>query len=437
MAGINQERETMHKIARELSRTHAFILAGGKGERLHPLTAIRPKPAVSFGGKFRIIDFTLSNCLHSDISRVTVLTQYRYEQIHSYVNEAWCDIWKQTAGDYPVCSPPGNGTPYRGTADAVLQNLELLDLDSDYVLVLSADHIYQMDYRDLLRQHVETNADLTIATVEHPLADASAFGVVQVNEALKVTGFKEKPATPDPCPFNSSMAMVNMGIYVFKKPVLLAALRWICGSELGFDFGHDVIPKLIHFGRTYAYDFRDTARNVPKYWRDIGTIDAYYAASMDLVQADAPFDPYTDRYWPASSTPHSSLLCRVSTRKNLGCLHGSARIERSVLSRDVRVDPNAVVEESILMPGVHVGNGAEVRHAIVDEGVKIPAGFRQGLRSRKDQNQFVLTESGILVISNTRTPPVLHFQTKAAQERNIHADVVDREGQANLQSSSF
>jgi len=195
-AGIKQEREVIHKIARELSRTHAFILAGGEGERLQPLTAIRPKPAVSFGGRFRIIDFTLSNCLHSDISRVTVLTQYRYEQIHSYVRESWCDIWKQRVGDYPVCSPPSNGTSYRGTADAVLQNLELLDLDSDYVLVLSGDHIYQMDYRDLLRQHVETNADLTIATVEHPVADASAFGVVQVNEALRVTGFKEKPATP-------------------------------------------------------------------------------------------------------------------------------------------------------------------------------------------------------------------------------------------------
>jgi len=407
-------------MARELSRTQAFILAGGKGARLHPLTAARPKPAVSFGGVFRIIDFTLSNCLHSGVSRVIVLTQYRYEQLHSYVRKAWWNVWSQTVGDYPVCSPPGPGMSYSGTADAVFQNLESRDIASDYVLILSGDHVYQMDYRDLLRQHIETKADLTIATVEYPLAKASAFGVLQVNGSLRVTGFKEKPLKPDPCPFNPLMAMASMGVYVFKKTVLLAALRRFCVSGLGFDFAHDVIPYLIHLGRTYAYDFREANRKTPRYWRDIGTIDAYYAASMDFVRGDAPFDPYMDQYWPSNSAWHPSFVRGVSSTRNPGWLHGSARIEQSVLSPGVGVAPNAVVEESILMPGVHVGKGAHLRRAIVDEGVKIPDGFRLELDCENDQNRYALTESGILVVSDTRnnTTPARFALSNESNARN-------------------
>jgi len=334
----------------------------------------------------------------------------------------WSDIWSETAGDYPVCRPPTAGRSYRGTADAVFQNLELLDIESDFVLVLSGDHIYQMDYRDLLRQHIATNADLTIATVEHPLAEASAFGVVQVNEELKVTGFKEKPANPYPSPSNPSMAMVSMGVYVFKKKVLLAALSEICESGRGFDFGHDVIPYLIHSGRTYAYDFRDKISNAPNYWRDIGTIDAYYAASMDLARRDAQLDVYANHRWSTNPTLHRSFPYGVSRTNTPGWLHGNARIERSVLGPGVRVERNAVVEESVLMHGVHVGKGAELRHAVVDEGVKIPDGFKVRLHSGQAPLHCAVTESGILVISSTRSssnPAVLRFPTEAVLKTRI------------------
>jgi glucose-1-phosphate adenylyltransferase len=407
--------------ARELSRTHTFILAGGEGKRLHPLTASRPKPAVPFGGIFRIIDFTLSNCLNSGLAGVAVLTQHRHEQIHSHVRQKWCDLWNRPSGGYIACYPPPTGKRYKGTADAVFQNLELVDIHSDSVLVLSGDHVYDMDYRDLLRQHIETNAEVTISTLEHPLSYASAFGVVQVDEALRVTGFEEKPRNPRPLPLNPSMALVSMGIYVFKKTVLLAALREICGSGLGFDFGHDIIPHLIHSARrVYAYDFRDEISNAPGYWRDIGTIDAYYAASMDLAQANAPFDPYASLHWPLDCRPHLSGQHTVPPGMNSTRLHGSARIERSILSFGVRVEANAVVEESVLMPGVHVGRGARVRRAIVEEGVKIPDGLSIGLDPANDRNHHMLTESGIVVISQLQSSSkaAVYFQNKALRETN-------------------
>jgi glucose-1-phosphate adenylyltransferase len=307
---------------------------------------------------------------------------------------------------------------YRGTADAVFQNLGLVASDSEFVLVLSGDHIYQMDYRDLLGQHIEMNADLTIATVEHPLADASEFGVVQVNDALRVTGFTEKPAKPHPCPWNVSMALVSMGVYVFKKAVLLAALRQICDSGLGVDFGHDVIPRLIQSERTYAYDFREKTNNTPNYWRDIGTIDAYYAASMDLVQADTPFDPYANEHWLSKSVSPPSFPYGILITKNPGWLNGSVVVERSVLSPGVRIEPNAIVEGSVLMPGVRVGKGAQLRRAIVDEGVKIPKGFKLGSDCGNDGNHCAITKSGIFVISTmriSRNPAFLHFQSNSVR----------------------
>jgi glucose-1-phosphate adenylyltransferase len=406
--------------ARELSRTHTFILAGGKGERLHPLTASRPKPTVPFGGSFRIIDFTLSNCLKSGLARVAVLTQHRYKQIHRHVRQTWCDLWDRTPGGYIACYPPTTGKRYKGTADAICHNFGLVDVHSDSVLVLAGDHVYDMDYRDLLRQHIETGAEVTISTVECPLSYASAFGVVQVNEALRVIGFEEKPRTPHPLPSNPSKALVSMGIYVFRRVVLLAALREICDSGLGFDFGHDIIPHLIHSARVYAYDFRDGINNAPRYWRDIGTIDAYYAASMDLVQASAPFDPYASRYWPLDCRPHLSGRHIVPPGMNPAWLHGSALIERSVLSSGVHVEANAVVEESVLMPGVHVGRGARVRRAIVEEGMKIPDGVSIGLDPANDRNHYMLTESGIVVISplQSSSKAAVYFQTKALRETN-------------------
>jgi len=411
----------MNHRTQDVARTHALILAGGQGERLHPLTVFRPKPAVSFGGIFRIIDFTLSNCLHSGLARVSLLTQYRHEELHRYVRERWSNLWNNTkqAGRSPLSLLPStSGNRYRGTADAVFRNNELLESDdAEFVLILSGDHIYHMDYAGLLRQHTETGADLTIATVEHPVGNASHFGVVEVDENFKVTDFEEKPVHPRPLPSRPSMALVSMGVYVFKKKVLLESLRSLCEIGLGYDFGHDLIPSLIPSGRTYAYDFRDDTQSSPPYWRDIGTLDGYYKASMELVDPDGPFDPYTSDGWTSQPPRHTSFSGRGLVSPTL-CREADARITQSVFSPDIELARGVNVDKSILMPGVRIGEGARVRRAIVDEGVQIPAGFRIGFDLDQDRRNHMVTDAGIVVVSKTpktKYPVAMHFGATSAR----------------------
>jgi glucose-1-phosphate adenylyltransferase len=402
----------------EMARTQAFILAGGQGERLQPLTISRPKPAVSFGGIFRIIDFTLSNCLHSGVDRVSLLTQYQHEELHRYIRQGWLDLWTGASASRSslVCRAPLSGKRYRGTADAVFRNVEVLDDDSDFVLILSGDHIYQMDYGDLLKQHLENDADLTIATVEYPIRDASHFGVVEVDATFRVTGFEEKPVAPHPLPSDSSKALVSMGVYIFKKTVLLRSLRTHCDSGLGYDFGHDIVPALIHSSRVFAYDFRDKKHRTPHYWRDIGSVDAYYGASMDMVQADAPFDPYANDQRPSQPTRHPCLKNPHQMPMSPARVNSSCEVTRTVLSPGVLVEQRATVYESVLLPGVRIGKGAHLRRAIVEEGVHIPAGFRAGVDLNQDREVHTVTKSGIVVISRnpaSTRPVVLNFAFNA------------------------
>jgi glucose-1-phosphate adenylyltransferase len=277
----------MHAATPLLPRTAALILAGGQGERLHPLTVSRPKPAVPFGGNLRIIDFTLSNCLNSGLKSVSILTQYKHEELHSYIRGGWGELWNGSEQREPLlCLPPVSGKRYRGTADAVFQNLPVLEANPpEFVLILSGDHIYEMDYRELLSRHMETSADLTIATVAHPVSDSSHFGVVEVDDDFRVIGFEEKPAEPRPLRSKPTMALVSMGVYVFKTDVLMRALHSQCGNGIAADFGHHVIPSLIGSRRTYAYDFRDEETDSPCYWRDIGTLDSFYQSNMDFVHS--------------------------------------------------------------------------------------------------------------------------------------------------------
>jgi glucose-1-phosphate adenylyltransferase len=386
----------------EMARTQAFILAGGQGERLQPLTESRPKPAVSFGGSFRILDFTLSNCFHSGVSRVALLTQCGHEEIVQYLNEGWNDLWSdlQTRREPLRTLRPAPGKSYRGTADAVFQNRSLLleDETTDHVLVLSGDHVYQMDYRDLLRQHLKTGADLTIATVECPLRDASHFGIVAIDDRSRVVGFEEKPAKPRPLPARPSRALVSMGVYVFRKSALLNILEEYCGSGLGYDFGHDIIPALIHSGRTFAYHFHDEVQDTPRYWRDIGTLDGYYETSMDLVRSDSPFDPYANDGWPGEPTRHPALRnnteIRLSPRMGRNC-----DVSGSVLSAGVHVEENSCVLDSILLPGVRIGKGVRLRRVIIEEGVHVPAGFEAGFDIERDRIAHIVTSRGVVVIS--------------------------------------
>jgi glucose-1-phosphate adenylyltransferase len=403
-----------------MGRTQAFILAGGQGERLQPLTISRPKPLVSFGGMFRILDFTLSNCLHSGLQDVSILTQYQHEELHRYIRQGWSRFWHSSSPDRSplVCRPPVSGKRYRGTADAVFRNSEVMSEKSDFVLILCGDHIYQMDYGDLLRHHMETNADLTIATVKHPLRAASQFGVLEVDQAFRVTGFQEKPRAPHPLPFDSSMALVSMGVYLFRKSVLLRSLRAVCDSGTGYDFGHDVIPGLIDSGGVFAYDFRDRVRETTRYWRDIGTLDAYHAASMDLVESDGPFDPYANDAWPSQPTRHPFATETAEPAR----VESGAQVIRTVLSPGVQVERGTTVYESILMPGVHIEKGAHLRRAIVEEGLHIPAGFRAGFDLSEDRLHHVVTDNGIVVISRVfarQKPATLNYSWPSATEMGL------------------
>ena len=400
-----------------LPRTHALILAGGQGERLFPLTVSRPKPAVSFGGMFRIIDFTLSNCLHSKLKRVSVLTQYRHEQLHAYLRQGWSEFWNQSrhernessfGGAHPsrdekdqlVCLPPTSGKRYRGTADAVFQNLPVIQSEEpEFVLILSGDHVYHMDYRDLIQRHLETNADLTIANVEHPAKDASPFGVVEASADFRVTGFAEKPRNPRSLPGKPTMALISMGVYIFKREVLVRTLRDNCDAGVGHDFGRHIIPSLIPSARVYAYDFRDELRESPHYWRDIGTLDSFYEASMDLLKDPPLFDPYANDIRPSQPTRHP-----VSGRHGLpqhAHVNPDSRVARSVLSTSVHVEEGAEIEGSVLMPGVRVGQGARIRRAIIEEGIEIPKGFQVGFDLDRDRNRYTVSPAGVVVVGET------------------------------------
>jgi glucose-1-phosphate adenylyltransferase len=376
-----------------LPGTQAFVLAGGQGERLFPLTVSRPKPAIPFGGVFRIIDFALYNCLNSNLSEVALLTQYRHEELHSYIRQRWAEFWNVPGTNQKLlCLPPVSGKRYRGTADAVFQNLSLIDANAaEYVLILSGDHIYEMDYRELLSQHVESGADVTIATLDHPLNKAAQFGVVEVDGNFRVTGFEEKPLNPRPLPMRPQMALISMGVYVFNRDVLVRALRENCDNAFGFDFGHHVIPSLIDSSRVYAFDFRDDAQSTPRYWRDIGTLDSYYDASMDLVPQHTPLNV------------GRSLTCHAS-------VSGSARVARSVLSAGIRIEEGASVEDCVLMPEACIGRGAQLRRAIIEEGVRIPDGFQVGLDHDYDRKHHTVSRNGVVVVCDSpkiaKTPAV-------------------------------
>jgi glucose-1-phosphate adenylyltransferase len=398
----------------------ALIMAGGQGQRLYPLTVSRPKPAIPFGGVFRIVDFTLSNCLNSGISRVSVLTQYKHEELQHYIQRSWSDLWNEKTREALVCLPPREGTRYQGTADAVFQNIAALrQRKPEFVLILSGDQVYHMDYHELLRYHAEKSADLTIATVEHSLPAAKQFGVVEVNSENRVVGFQEKPSNPRSMPSRPAAALISMGVYAFKREVLLQALSESCDQEKGYDFGHHIIPSLIGSAHIRAYDFRDKANDLPSYWRDIGTVDSYYETSMDLFHPEAPFDPYANDDWPSyparyqrSSNFPSLDSCAQSglhSQPLMARLRTNCRVIRSILSPGVRIDDGGLIESSVLMPGVRIGNDARIRHAIIEEGVHIPAGFKIGFNLEHDRKRYFVTDGGVVVVSQTpkHTRPIV------------------------------
>ena len=398
-----------------LDKTLAIILAGGVGSRLYPLTADRAKPAVPFGGKYRIIDFTLANCLHSDIRRILVLTQYKSHSLQKHLRDGW-SIFNPELGEYITTVPPQmrvSGEWYSGTANAIYQNLYMLERsDAEWVLILSGDHIYRMDYAEMLRAHVASQADVTVACMELDVQHAADFGIMTVDADGRISDFAEKPERPRALPEDPDHALASMGIYVFGKHLLLEVLQQDHDNpDSSHDFGRDILPAMIRAGRAYAYRFGGVGGRVTpdRYWRDVGSIDAYYEANMALLEPVPPLDLYQEdwtirtyqgQHPPARTVPGASGNEGVFVNSILGSgtVIAGGGVNRSILFSRVRVNDEAIVEDAILFDDVVVGSGAQVKHCIVDKGVVIPDGETVGVDRDKDAQRFHVSPNGIVVI---------------------------------------
>jgi glucose-1-phosphate adenylyltransferase len=397
-----------------LEKTISIILAGGVGSRLHPLTAERAKPAVPFGGRYRIIDFTLSNCLHSGLRRILVLTQYKSHSLQKHLRDAW-SIYNTELGEYITPVPPQMRTGeswYSGTADAIYQNLFLLERSgAEYVLILSGDHIYRMDYAAMLQYHHDSGADVTVACLSVPLEEATSFGVLTVDADHRVVCFEEKPQNPRSIPGDPQHALASMGVYVFSMQQLVQLLHEDHARESMHDFGKDILPSILGDHRVLAYGFGGTRGRVTvdRYWRDVGTLDAYYEANMDLLeplpaidlyQGDWPIRTYEGQHPPARSV-HGRSGCEADI---VNCMLASGTIviggtlKHAILFPNVRVEEGAVVENSILFHGVVVGEGARLQRCIVEKGVTIPPGERVGFDQAGDSERFTVSDRGIVVV---------------------------------------
>jgi len=392
-----------------------MILAGGKGERLYPLTQDRAKPAVPFGGIYRIIDFTLSNCLNSGIRRVDLLTQYKSLSLNRHIIQGW-NIFNPHLDEFINLIPAQQRVGedwYLGTADAIYQNVYVLQQDRpDLILILSGDHIYKMNYMEMVAYHLEKGADLTAAVIEMDKNLSRQFGVLQVSEEYRIIGFEEKPEVPKTIPGRPDLILANMGVYVFNTEALVRRVIEDAKDPASqHDFGRNVIPAMVNHDRVYAYSFQDQNKKQAKYWRDIGTLDAYYEASMDLVTVDPQFNLY-DTQWPIRTyypplPPAKTVFEEYGTGRvgmaydsivSSGCIISGGRVYRSILSPTVRVHSYSEVRDSILMEGVEIGRRARVKRAIIDKGVRVPEGHQIGFHLGEDAKKFTVTESGLVVI---------------------------------------
>ncbi len=388
-----------------------MVLAGGVGERLYPLTKVKAKPAVPFGGIYRIIDFTLSNCLHSGIRRIFVLTQHKSLPLDRHLWLGWSSLFRTELGEFLTTVPPQQRLVrewYRGTADAVFQNIDLLSHERPkFVLVLAGDHVYRMDYQAMLRFHLAKGAEVTIACTTVPIKDASRFGVMEVDANDRIIGFEEKPSQPKPLPDDPSQALISMGIYLFNTETLVrAVIQDAKRTDSDHDFGKNVIPTLVQQGaRVFAFNIRKELPPLFHYWQDIGTLDSYYNAHMELVSPNPSF-PLHDENWairtylppsPPAVLKNSAVAkcCLISP----GCvIEEGAIVENSVLSLGVHIGKGAIVRGCVLLHRVRVGDGGHLEKVIIDEDVTTPKGEQIGLDLERDRRRFMVTEQGVVVV---------------------------------------
>jgi len=397
------------------NRTLALVLAGGRGSRLHGLTDWRAKPAVPFGGKYRLIDFALSNCLNSGIGRVGILTQYMSHSLNQHVQQGW---GMTTPDGAPMMQllPAQQRTKehnwYTGTADAIYQNLDIIrGYGAEYVLVLAGDHVYKMDYRPLLEEHVRTNADMTICAIETGAEEAKQFGVLSVDEDGSVLSFTEKPEQPETIPGKDGQCLSSMGVYVFNAKFLYQEL--IDGHEgkgSGDDFGKDVIPSLIGKRKVMSYAFRDEVKDKPAYWRDVGTLDAFWQANLELIGVVPPLNLY-DNDWPVrtfvTQSPPAKFVfdaedrCGAAVNSMIcdGCIISGASIKNSVVCNNVRANERTEIDESVLLPNCVIGEHCKLKRVVLDRYCEVPAGMSIGYDLELDAKRFHVSDDGIVLVT--------------------------------------
>ncbi len=401
-------------VSRLTSGTLAVVMAGGRGERLKQLTAHRCKPAAPFGGKFRIIDFVLSNCVNSGIRQISVLTQYKAQSLIQHVQRGWGYL-RGEFGEFVDVVPAQQQIGeywYRGTADALYQNLDYIRSHRPkHVLVLAGDHIYKMDYGPMIAHHVETNADITVGVVEVPRIRAREFGVLSVDDGNRVIKFTEKPDDPEPMPGRPDVALASMGIYVFNAAKLDEMLtRDAADSESAHDFGKNILPAAIGDGRVYAYAFQDVRTRAQAYWRDVGTLDAYYEANMELVHVAPELNIYDDE-WPIWTyqlqRPPAKFILDEDGRRGMainsmvsgGAIISGAQVRQSMLFSDVHVDERSFVHAAVVLPNVTIGRDCVIQRAILDEGCEVRSGTQIGVDLESDKRRFEVTAQGVVLVT--------------------------------------
>jgi glucose-1-phosphate adenylyltransferase len=401
-------------VSRLTGGAMAMIMAGGRGERLRGLTEHRCKPATPFGGKFRIVDFVLSNCVNSGIRQICLLTQYKGQSLIQHVQRGWSYL-RGEFGEFIDVIPAQQQVGkhwYRGTADSVYQNLDVIRQHRPkHVLVLAGDHIYKMDYGPMIAYHVEKGADITVGVVEVPINDAREFGVLSVTEWNRVTQFTEKPANPEPMPGRNDVALASMGIYIFNTQLLERLLVEDAADETsGHDFGKNIIPKAIDSLQVFAYPFRNVKTRAQNYWRDVGTVDAFFEANLELVHVAPELNVY-DEEWPIWTyqvqQPPAKFVLDEDGRRGMainslvsgGSIISGAVVRESLLFSSVRVDEGSEIFRAIIMPGVHVGTGCTIRNAIIDEHCDVPAGMQIGVDADRDRERFDVTPKGVVLVT--------------------------------------